>query len=1533
MKKSLLRGIVLSVAGMLGIGVLIGAASNKKEIAKASAAGVVQYAILRNSTVYATGDSKTSGKWSWDFYAYHHEDTQDTSWIEYTTHEWNNFRITYNAAGATKKLSYITFEGKYESTDGSYLVVQVTRNGITKDVGTINQYTIGACGTNIGTFGDTIYIKASVRKSDGSESGNGKLFFKNCQLYYNDSHTVTFNANGHGTAPSAATVDDGAKVSKPSDPTAAGYTFGGWYKEAACTNAWNFNSDTVTADVTLFAKWTANKYTVTLDRQGGTTGSTSAQATYGQSMPSISVPTREGYSFGGYFTGTNGSGTEYYSSTGSSNKAYTQTSALTLYAKWTANKYTVTLDRQGGSGGSASVQATFDSAMPSITIPSKTGYDFGGYFSGTNGSGTQYYTESGASAHTWDQASNKTLYAKWTLKQEIQDVIDLIDDIGTVEYPDSKGDIEIAEFFYEDLDEAYKPLVSNYDDLLAARDEYEDQKAAAIQNVIDLINEIGNVTYPYSKGTIEAAEDAYLGLDADDLDQITNDQTLFKARSVYDSKKDEAIDRVNNAIESLGEISYPNSKKAIEDAEKLYSLLAADDQNTTNVPNHGDLVDARNDYNQQRDDAVQDVIDAINNISQPLAYPDAEEEIETARELFDALGSSERNLATIPNFPRLVDAEKADAVVEQIELASQVIDPASYEQEIQKARAAYEALTANQKAFVPANVLALLDESEAALDVIDIINKIGDVKYTDKSKGLIDEAREAYENLSDEQKELVNNFDKLTQAETDYNKVKEVVEKINAIGKVEFTPESKELIDAAKNAYDQLTDYQKSILPRDALNTLMSGYRIYDAMEKIDDIGVLEYTQESKALVEAAREACDILTPDEIAKVTNYSKLTKAENDLLAVDKAVAKALDIGEIEYGSVSQSKIQAAKTAYNNLTADQKALYPQDIKDLLDNYEHAYAALEKINAIGKIQDSDDCRNRIVEAAEAYGNLSDIEKMLIDSDEIQTLNNAVEAMEVIKKINAIGDVEYTPESKASINAARSAFNGLTDEQKALVVNYGKLVVAEETYSSVDAFVAQVNNITSIGYDKPTRSKIDAAIETYEQLTEKEASIVPEETLNRLRDLNAAYFMIGEIQNVKKVEYTDSYLEALQNARENYDHLTPSQQALISNYADLVAAEADYSAIDSVVQLIKGIGNLSYGAESKGKIDAARAGYNALTDEQKARFPSSWLKQLANYEKAYSVLEKINTIGSLDDTSSCKARIQDARESYNELSGDVKKLINSNSLKPLVDAEAAIKVIEKIANIGKLQYNYQSKALMEEARRAYSELTDDQKLLVSNYQVLTKDETDYNAVHSVVNLINNLGTPRYGQEYKDKLQAARAAYDALTQDQKDIFPSDLLAKLVDYEAVYETLEKIHSIGNNPQDAQDARDAYEGLTEEQKVLVDASEYGYLVSAESRNFNSESESRVMITIYYTIAVTMLVAGALSLFLLLFSRRNKEEENKGASKTMAVGGLSSLMIFASQYLNPQYITLYILAGAAVIAWIAVIVILIARKKKAK
>ena len=68
-------------------------------------------------------------------------------------------------------------------------------------------------------------------------------------------HTVTFDANGHGKAPDAQEVEHGEKAKKPANPTADGYTFGGWYKDKACKQAYDFSAP-VTEDVTLYAKWT-----------------------------------------------------------------------------------------------------------------------------------------------------------------------------------------------------------------------------------------------------------------------------------------------------------------------------------------------------------------------------------------------------------------------------------------------------------------------------------------------------------------------------------------------------------------------------------------------------------------------------------------------------------------------------------------------------------------------------------------------------------------------------------------------------------------------------------------------------------------------------------------------------------------------------------------------------------------------------------------------------------------------------------------------------------------------------------------------------------------------------------------------------------------------------------------------------------------------------------------------------------------------------------------------------------------------------
>lgn len=69
-------------------------------------------------------------------------------------------------------------------------------------------------------------------------------------------HTVTFNMNGHGTAPATQHVVDGGYAARPVDPTVEGYTFGGWYNEAGTTTTFSFDTP-IEDDKTLYAKWTS----------------------------------------------------------------------------------------------------------------------------------------------------------------------------------------------------------------------------------------------------------------------------------------------------------------------------------------------------------------------------------------------------------------------------------------------------------------------------------------------------------------------------------------------------------------------------------------------------------------------------------------------------------------------------------------------------------------------------------------------------------------------------------------------------------------------------------------------------------------------------------------------------------------------------------------------------------------------------------------------------------------------------------------------------------------------------------------------------------------------------------------------------------------------------------------------------------------------------------------------------------------------------------------------------------------------------
>ena len=154
----------------------------------------------------------------------------------------------------------------------------------------------------------------------------------------------------------------------------------------------------------------ATIYILSYDENGGSGEMAEQTAEEGQSVTvqSNAFTAPEGYNFKEWNDNYKGSGTKY-----NVGQSVTMNADITIYAVWQPKTYTVTLNAAGGTGGSASVTATFDDAMPNITIPTRNGYTFLGYFSEQNGAGIQYYDANGSSTNNWTTAAAATLYANW----------------------------------------------------------------------------------------------------------------------------------------------------------------------------------------------------------------------------------------------------------------------------------------------------------------------------------------------------------------------------------------------------------------------------------------------------------------------------------------------------------------------------------------------------------------------------------------------------------------------------------------------------------------------------------------------------------------------------------------------------------------------------------------------------------------------------------------------------------------------------------------------------------------------------------------------------------------------------------------------------------------------------------------------------------------------------------------------------------------------------------------------------------------
>lgn len=378
--------------------------------------------------------------------------------------------------------------------------------------------------------------------------------------------------------------------------------------------------------------------------------------------------------------------------------------------------------------------------------------------------------------------------------------------------------------------------------------------------------------------------------------------------------------------------------------------------------------------------------------------------------------------------------------------------------------------------------------------------KVESYNYKSMESGL-SITRAAYDALSEDSQKNVTNYQKLLDAEAgvaSFKKTAELSVKIAALPSVyRATLEDVEQIKSVQETYESLTQEEKDRLTVNEYNKLMALIEKIDGLNQaaadkvIADIAAIgpidEITLESAEQIQKARAGYDALNKYaqyivECAEPVSYYTLLEAEARLKElqeaaaeqerIDRAAAAAVDSLINEIGDVtleSKQVIETARAACDNLTPTQKTYVTK--LDTLTAAEAAYKALVDQKA---------------------------------------------ADDVMEKINEIGEV--TLDSKTAIEAARAAYDALTNDQKTLVENYDVLTAAEAELARLEA-----------------EAKHEADLAAAAQV---------DEMIERLFPVN---------------RYSGP---AIRMARAAYDALTEDQKALVKHYDDLVKAEAEFAAI-----------------------------------------------------------------------------------------------------------------------------------------------------------------------------------------------------------------------------------------------------------------------------------------------------------------------------------------------------------------------------------
>ena len=350
-------------------------------------------------------------------------DGSGTTHTQGQTFGMSNFNVTLYAKWTANPTYTVTYDGS-GNTSGSVPVDST-------------HYLQGQTVTVLGNTGNLVKTGYSfagwhISYTTYTQSQTFTINAGNVTLYalwtVNPTFTVTYSGNGNtgGSVPIDSThYEQGQTVTvlgNTGNLVKSGYAFTGWNTQANGAGTTYLQAQTFTmgaANVTFYAIWTANPYTVTYNGNGNTGGSVPVDSTnyvLGQTVTVLGNTgniVKTGYSFTGWNTQSNGSGTLY-----TQGQTFAMGAAnVALYAVWTTNAtYIVTYDGNSYAGGSVPVDTTNYQQGQTVTVLGntgnlvKTGYSFTGWNTQANGSGTSY-----TQGQTFAMgAANVTLYAIWT---------------------------------------------------------------------------------------------------------------------------------------------------------------------------------------------------------------------------------------------------------------------------------------------------------------------------------------------------------------------------------------------------------------------------------------------------------------------------------------------------------------------------------------------------------------------------------------------------------------------------------------------------------------------------------------------------------------------------------------------------------------------------------------------------------------------------------------------------------------------------------------------------------------------------------------------------------------------------------------------------------------------------------------------------------------------------------------------------------------------------------------------------------------